>query len=195
MRTVCFDIDTQNDFVLPAGALYAPGAETILLSVAALNRAAAQRGWPVVSTMDAHTESDSEFRQWPGHCIAGTLGQRKPEATLLARRVIVPSNVTVLRTEGFEQILLEKQHLDCFTNLNLAGLLEALAADRYVVYGVVTEYCVKFAAFGLLATGKRVEIVEDAVRALNTDDARAVLEEFRGRGGVLTESSAILSVK
>ena len=30
MKTVFFDIDTQIDFVFPAGALYAPGAESIL---------------------------------------------------------------------------------------------------------------------------------------------------------------------
>ena len=30
MKTVFFDIDTQIDFVYPAGALYVPGAEHIL---------------------------------------------------------------------------------------------------------------------------------------------------------------------
>ena len=47
-------------------------------------------------------------------------------------------------------------------------------ADRYVVYGVVTEICVKLAAFGLLKTGKRVEIVTDAIRSLN--DAKTARE-------------------
>ena len=50
--------------------------------------------------------------------------------------------------------------------MNLADLLERFAAERYVVYGVVTEICVKLAAFGLLKTGKRVELVTDAVRSL-----------------------------
>ena len=30
MKTVFFDIDTQIDFLYPAGALYVPGAERIL---------------------------------------------------------------------------------------------------------------------------------------------------------------------
>ena len=30
MKTVFFDIDTQIDFVYPAGSLYVPGAEHIL---------------------------------------------------------------------------------------------------------------------------------------------------------------------
>ena len=40
MKTVFFDIDTQIDFVYPAGALYVPGAERILATVAELNRRA-----------------------------------------------------------------------------------------------------------------------------------------------------------
>ena len=47
------------------------------------------------------------------------------------------------------QIILEKQQLDLFTNPTLPKLLEELAADEYVVYGVVTEYCVKLAPFAL----------------------------------------------
>ncbi len=41
MKTVFFDIDTQIDFLYPAGSLYAPGAEAIVDRVAALNRFAA----------------------------------------------------------------------------------------------------------------------------------------------------------
>jgi nicotinamidase-related amidase len=52
MKTVFFDVDTQIDFMYPAGALYAPGAEKILNKIADLNRYAAANGFPVVSTMD-----------------------------------------------------------------------------------------------------------------------------------------------
>ena len=38
MTTVYMDVDTQLDFLCPAGALYVPGAETIVETVAALNR-------------------------------------------------------------------------------------------------------------------------------------------------------------
>lgn len=192
MKTVFFDIDTQMDFVLPAGALYARGAERIVDRVGALNRKATAAGSVVISTMDAHTEADAEFRIWPGHCVAGTLGQRKPDCTLLAKRVVVPSIPGQVSIAGAEQVLLEKQHLDCFTNPNLPGILDTLAAERYVVYGVVTEYCVKFAALGLLATGKRVEVVADAVCSLNDADGRAMFAEFEQRGGVITTSASLL---
>ena len=183
MKTVFFDVDTQIDFIFPAGALYVPGGETILERVAELNRLAASRGIPVISTMDAHLEDDSEFRVYPHHCVAGTDGQRKPSSTLLENRAVVPNSPC---DRIGAQILLEKQKLDCFTNVNLGTILDRFGAERYVVYGVVTEICVKCAALGLLKRGGRVELVTDAVRALNEDAASRMLDEFRAAGGELT---------
>ena len=83
MKTVFFDIDSQLDFLYPAGALYVPNAERIVPAIARLNRFAAAHGIPVVSTTDAHAENDPEFSVWPPHCVAGTWGQRKAQATLV----------------------------------------------------------------------------------------------------------------
>ena len=190
MKTVFFDVDTQLDFMYPAGALYVPGAEKIVEQIAALNRFAGAQDIPLVSTMDAHTENDPEFRAWPPHCVAGCIGQHKPEATLLSRRLVVPNMPSDVGIESVQQILLEKQTFDCFTNVNLAPLLERLDAERYVVYGVVTEICVKLAAWGLLKTGKRVELVTDAIRSLNDTAAAEMTNAFLAAGGVLTTVSA-----
>ena len=92
-----------------------------------------------------------------------------------------------------QQILLEKQTLDFFTNVNLLETLKSLAAERYVVYGVVTEICVKFAAFGLLRTGARVELVTDAVGSLDDAAATEVIGAFAAQGGVLTTLDAVTS--
>ena len=173
----------------PAGALYVPGAEKIVDQIATLNRFAGAQGIPLVSTMDAHTENDPEFRAWPPHCVAGSIGQHKPEATLLSRRVILPNAPGVVDIESVQQILLEKQTFDCFTNVHLARLLERLGAERYVVYGVVTEICVKLAAWGLLKTGKRVELVTDAVRSLNDGGAADMTNAFLAAGGARTTVS------
>lgn len=175
MKTVFFDIDTQIDFMLPTGALYVPGAERIVPVVAALNRKAPV----VISTMCAHSERDPEFAQYGHHCIVGTVGQQKPAATLL--------------NDPGRQILFPKQILDVFRVPDLQPLLERLNADRYVVYGVVSEICVRFAAFGLLQTGKPVEIVSDAVRSLNEAEASKMFTSFTAAGGLLTTAGKILA--
>lgn len=185
MKTVFYDIDSQFDFLAPAGALYVPGAERILPAIARLNRYAAAHGIPVVSTTDAHAESDAEFRVWPHHCVAGTLGQRKPEATLLPRRVVIPNGDCALDIDGAQQIVVEKQVVDVFAVPNLSRVIARLGADRHVLYGVVTEICVLYAARGLLKTGRPVWVVTDAIQGLREDDARRALEEIAGAGGRL----------
>ncbi len=115
--TVFFDIDTQNDFLFPGGALYVPGAEEIVETIAALNRFAARQGFPVISTTDTHAPDDPEFAEWRPHCVAGTEGQRKPASTLLGDRWVVASAPRQVGATPYagqrvrSQIILEKQNL------------------------------------------------------------------------------------
>src|SRR6266849_6278713 len=185
MARVFFDIDTQIDFLFPAGALYVPGAERIVPAISALNRYAAAHNIPIISDMCAHSENDLEFRDWPPHCIVGATGQLKPQSTLLPKRAVIPNRPADIAIDGVQQIILEKQQLDLFTNPNLAALLDILAADEYVAYGVVTEYCVSYAALGLLATGKPVTLVTDAIQSLSDEAARSTINRFTERGGRL----------
>lgn len=178
MKQVFFDIDTQIDFLFPAGALYVPGAEKLIPAIGRLNQYAIKHRIPVISTMCAHTENDPEFLQWPPHCIVGTAGQQKPAATLAG------------------QSILEKQQIDLFSNPRLPDLIREWEADEYVVYGVATEHCVRLAAFGLLATGKPVTVFEDAIQHLNPEAAASFFTEFRARGGKLTKTpEAIASAR
>ncbi|NWF83799.1 MAG: cysteine hydrolase [Bryobacteraceae bacterium] len=174
MRTAFVDVDTQIDFMFPAGALYVPGAEKILPEIARLNRWAAEHGIPVISTMDAHAENDAEFSAWPPHCVAGTLGQRKPECTLVAGQRFV-----------------RKQALDCFTSGEMEPALRETGAERYVVYGVVTEFCVRHAALGLLARGGRVEVVTSAILHIDEASMRTTFDEIVRRGGVLRTAGEV----
>jgi nicotinamidase/pyrazinamidase len=191
MSTVFFDIDTQIDFMFPAGALYVPGAERILPKVAALNRYAAMLGLPLISTMDAHSENDPEFRSWPPHCVAGTFGQGKASVTLQEPRIVLPSQPSEFEIGGARQLLIEKQTTDCFTNANLDGLLKRLQAEEAVVYGVVTEICVAQAVRGLLRRNLRVTLVRDAVMELDSSASQAIEAELAGAGGQLVRTSQI----
>ena len=200
MRTVFVDIDSQLDFLFPSGALYVPGAERILPAIARLNRFAAAHGMPVISTADAHAEDDPEFAQWPHHCVAGTTGQHKAESTLLERRVTVPqggagfslpttgpeASSTAIEIEGAQQIIVQKQTVDVFLAPNLTPVLDLLKADRYVLYGVVTEICVLSAARGLLKRGQKVEVVTDAIEALTPEGSRRAIQEIVAGGGRLS---------
>jgi nicotinamidase/pyrazinamidase len=196
VKPVFFDVDTQIDFLFPAGALYVPGSERIVGTLAALTRFAAAKRLQIISTTDAHTEDDPEFKIWKPHCVTGTTGQQKIADTLLNQPLVLrsaPGSLDEIRSRVAHgaQIIVEKQMLDCFTNPSLRPLLNIIGADRYVVYGVVTEHCVRYAAFGLLETGAQVEIVTDAINSLNPSDEQDMLRRFQAQGGLLTTTAAV----
>jgi nicotinamidase/pyrazinamidase len=88
---------------------------------------------------------------------------------------------------------LEKQQLNLFSSPKLPRLLEELNADEYVVYGVVTEYCVRFAALGLLDTGRPVSLVTDAIQSLKPEEAEHTFREFAAKGGKVTTVNEVCS--
>ncbi len=173
-----FDIDTQIDFVFPAGALYTPGAEKVLPAVSALNRHAGEHGITLISTMCAHGEEAEEFKVWGPHCVAGTFGQRKPAATLLA--------------DPGKQIFIEKDALDLFSNPEVLPLLAELSIDDCYVYGVLTEFCVKCAVMGLLRTGRRVSLVTDAIAHYSKTEGERVILDFLAAGGHCLTAAACM---
>jgi len=185
---VFFDIDTQLDFMLPGGALYGPGAENLIPTIASLNHYAGEHGIPLVSSTDAHPEDAREFREWPPHCVTGTFGQQKPSATLLSPRVTIPWNASfdfASLDVSAKQIIVEKNDLDIFANPNMPRLLDKLEATDCYVYGVFLDYCVKYALMGLRRSGRRVFLVTDAAASIQSQAGDTVVRDFIAAGGSL----------
>ncbi len=186
MKSLFFlDIDTQRDFMLPKGALYVPGAERIIPKLRRLFDFARKNDITILSTADAHTADDPEFAQFPEHCVQGTDGQRKLDDTLLPRPLVfqnMPVDRNLLEAvRKHQQIIIEKQSLDLFSNPIAERLLRVLP-PRAIVFGVATEYCVKLACLGLRRLGVHAAVVSDAVRALVPATEKKALEEMRLAG-------------
>jgi nicotinamidase/pyrazinamidase len=182
---VLWEVDAQADFMLPGGKLYVPGAEKIVPNIHRLIDAARETKALVVSSRCAHSENDPEFETFPPHCIRGTAGAEIiPEGMLQSFRVLANDPKALLPADilSSPQIVIEKQMLDVFSNPHTAELVEQLGNARYVVFGVVTEYCVQCAAKGLLARGREVAIVKDAIETLKPEEGRRVLEELKAQG-------------
>jgi nicotinamidase/pyrazinamidase len=192
---IFWDVDTQVDFMLPEGKLYVPGAETIIPTLAKLTDWAAQHQVLVVASADAHQPDDEEFSLYPPHCLAGTPGQKKlPETSRAPQSIIANRSGVELPDPGeYQQIVIEKQRFDVFTNPNTDAFLEKLARPQIVLYGVVTEICVSAAGTGLLDRGYRVSVVEDAIRHLDAEKGRAFLEELRQRGGRVVTAGEVFN--
>jgi nicotinamidase/pyrazinamidase len=190
-----WDVDTQIDFMDPGGKLYVFGAENVIDNVRRLNHWAADNGVLVVSSVDAHLPSDAEFQQYTPHCLVGTRGQQKVSGTLLPHHLMIPNQRIELPAGllTYQQIVIEKQALDVFTNPNIEELLAKLGPLRVILYGVVTEICVDKAARGLLLRGFRVDVVGDAIQHLNADQAQCTLDKIRQHGGRVLTTDEIVS--
>src|SRR5262249_31726345 len=110
---------------------------------------------------------------------------------LLDRRVVIPNLPCDLAIAGAPQIVVEKQTVDVFAAPNLSRIVDLLSADRYVVYGVVTEICVLYAVRGLVKRGKPIAVVTDAVETLGEEQGREALAEARSLGATLATASQI----
>ena len=173
-NVVFWEVDAQADFMLPGGKLYVPGAEKLLPNIRRLTDAARHGRVFLVSHGCYHTKEDPEFAIFPPHCVQGTAGAKLVPEALTEKVVTVPNQAQAsLPTDlsPYQQILLEKQTLDIFESRHADELVNRLGPHvEFVVFGVVTEFCVRFAAKGLLERGRRVSVVRDAIETLNSED-------------------------
>ncbi len=195
-NVVFWEVDTQADFMLPGGNLYVPGAERLLPNIRKLTNAARQGRVFLVSHGCYHTKDDPEFQTFPPHCIKGTPGSAFVPEALTDKVVTVPNEASATLPRDlsqYQQILLEKQTLDIFESRHAAKLLKQFGDDiEFVVFGVVTEYCVRFAAKGLLDRGRHVSVVQDAIETLKAEDGQRTAAELQALGArFLTTDEAL----
>jgi nicotinamidase/pyrazinamidase len=195
---VFWEVDTQADFMLPGGKLYVPGAERLLPNIRRLTDAARQGRVFLVSHGCYHTKDDPEFKTFPPHCVKGTPGSAYVPEALTEKVVAVPNEPTAALPQDLlpcQQIILEKQTLDIFESRHAGELVKRFDDDtEFVVFGVVTEYCVRFAAKGLLERGRRVSVVQDAIETLKAEDAQRTVAELQALGAKFITTDQALAL-
>jgi nicotinamidase/pyrazinamidase len=194
---IFWEVDVQADFMLPGGNLYVPGAEKLLPNIRRLTDAARQGQVFLVSHGCFHTADDPEFKIFPPHCVKGSAGAELVPEALAEKVVRVPNEADAKLPEDlfqYQQILLEKQTLNIFESRHADTLVRRLgSAAEFVVFGVVTEYCVSFAAKGLLERGRRVAVVQDAIETLKAEDGQKMIAGLERLGARLTTTDQALS--
>jgi nicotinamidase/pyrazinamidase len=196
---VFWEVDTQRDFMLPGGALYAPGADKMLPNLKKLVDAARDGKVFLVSSVCHHAPDDPEFATFPPHCIRNTTGAQIVSEGLAAKNFRVPNAAQYEWPSAFhtayQQVILEKQHIDVFTNPQASEVVERLGdGAEFVVFGVVTEYCVGMAAKGLLERGRKVSVVKDAIETLDPAVGNQTLSDLEAKGAKLISTEEALAL-
>jgi nicotinamidase/pyrazinamidase len=194
---IFWEVDVQADFVLPGGKLYVPGAEKLLPQIRKLTDAARRGEVFLVSHGCFHPANDPEFKQFPPHCLKGTPGAEFVPEALTDNVVRVENDADAGLPEDlfkYQQIILEKQTLDVFETRNADALVKRLPPNaEFVVFGVVTEYCVSCAVKGLLQRKRRVAVVRDAIETLAPDVGSKTLDDLQRLGAKLVTTDEILA--
>ena len=181
-RTALVVVDLQNDFADPAGSLSVSGGEADVPRVNEALAEARDAGALVVATQDWHPESTPHFAKdggtWPVHCVAETWGAQLHPALDLpadAPRVRKGSN----GEDGYSGFTMRDPASGEETPTELERILREHGAERVVVCGLATDYCVRAAALDAVRLGFEVTLLADAVAAVNLqpeDGERAIAE-------------------
>jgi nicotinamidase/pyrazinamidase len=193
MPLAFFDVDTQFDFMDPAGKLYVPHAEDIIPQLSRLMAYARDHNIPILSSADAHAPDDPEFKIWPPHCVAGTSGQRGIKETSLPGALTIPmrSHPFVPPADWPPQIVIEKDVYETSANPNFDVILDAMGPRQYVVFGVATEFCVRADVLALRHRGIPVKLVVDAIKAITEEGGRKALDEMTAAGAELVTTGDV----
>ncbi len=206
-RVIFWDVDTQYDFMHADGKLYVPDAEHIIGNLKRLTDYAHTHGIRVIASADDHVAGHPEISDtpdwkntFPPHCMRGTPGQKKiPETALRDPLVIEPAPTDPGALAGRVRahkgdILFHKHRFDVFTNDNVRTVLDVLAPDDIVLYGVATDVCDKAAVEGLLERlpHTRLFVVTDAVKGIDKDISEQLLKEWGEEGVRLVRTTEVV---
>jgi nicotinamidase/pyrazinamidase len=170
-------VDLQNDF-LPGGSLAVPAGNEVIPVLNHYISLFADRNLPIYATRDWHPENHCSFQMqggiWPPHCVANTRGAEFAADLDLPHGAIVISKPTTP----------EKDAYSGFEQTDLASRLRSQGAERLFIGGLATDYCVLNTARDALAQGFQVELLLDAIRAVDVHagDGQKATGEMIERG-------------
>jgi nicotinamidase/pyrazinamidase len=194
---IFWEVDVQRDFMLPGGKLYVKGSEKLLPNIRRLTDAARRGEVFLVSHGCFHTPDDPEFKQFPPHCVKGTPGAELVPEALTDNFVRIENRTDVKLPDDlskYQQIVLEKQTLNIFESAHADEVVNRLGRHpEFVVFGVVTEYCVALAAKGLLARKRKVAVVRDAIETLDPAVGDKMVADLQIAGARLVSTDEALA--
>jgi ureidoacrylate peracid hydrolase len=173
-------VDMINEFCKPGGKMVLPGYERLVPQQLAVIDAARSAGVPVVWVRDSHRRNlrrDREMLKRTPHGVENTwateviedLGARDDEF-----------HVTKSRYSAFFQ-----------TDLDL--LLKDMMVDQLVVFGVVTNICVRSTVHDAFFIGYEVVVPRDCCAATGPREQESSLYDISTHFGIVTDGAAVVA--
>lgn len=179
-RTAVLIVDMLRDFCDPAGAMPLPDSDALYPVQNAIVRAARDKGAMIGWVVDAHRPGlrrDREFLKRAPHCIEGTPGVE-----------IMPE---LDRQAGDFTFL--KRRFSAFFGTDLDLTLRDNLIDTLVVFGVVTNICVRSTVHDAFFNGYQVVVPHDACAATGPREQASSLYDIATHFGIVTDAEALVA--
>lgn len=178
-RVAVVVVDMVNDFCKPGGAMVLPGSETLVPPQLRVIEAARATGAPVIWVHDAHRPGlrrDREFLKRSPHCIEGTWG------------------VEIIEELGAraDEIHLIKRRFSAFFQTDLDLTLKDMMVDQLIIFGVVTNICVRSTVHDAFFNGYQVVVPADCCAATGLREQESTLYDISTHFGVVSNSAAVV---
>lgn len=118
---------------------------------------------------------------WPDHCIQGSKGaDNLVPRNLISKIVQKGKNPDVDSYSAFAD--------DGGQDTGLNKMLNDNGIKTLIMYGIATDYCVKFSVLHALERGKKVYLVTDLCRGVDAAGSQKAIEEMRKKGAIIITS-------
>ena len=179
-RTAVIVVDMINEFCKPGGKMVLPGYEALVGPQLSVIEAARAAGAPVVWVHDSHRRNmrrDREFIKRTPHGEEGTWATEIID-DLGARQ---------------DEIHVIKHRYSAFFQTDLDLVLKDMIVDQIVVFGVVTNICVRSTVHDAFFNGYEVVVPRDCCAATGPREQESTLYDIATHFGVVSESPAVVA--
>jgi len=179
-RTAVLVVDMLNEFCKEGGAMVLPGSERLYAPQKMVIATARERGVPVIWVVDCHREKLRRDREWlkrAPHCVEGTWGAE-----------IVPD----LEPKK-EEMRIQKHRYSGFFQTDLDLVLKDLACEQLVIFGVVTNICVRSTVHDAFFNGYEVVVPEDCCAATGPREQESSLYDIATHFGTVSDAASVVS--
>lgn len=124
---------------------------------------------------------------WPDHCVQGSDGAD----------ILIPRNL-------LDTVIKKGTHPDCDSysafeddsgqETGLNDMLNKEGIKTIIIYGIATDYCVKFSVIDALKAGKQVYLVTDLCRGVDPDGSQQAIGDMQMKGANLITSAQLLEI-
>jgi ureidoacrylate peracid hydrolase len=179
-RAAVVVVDMINEFCKPGGKMVLPGYETLVPHQLAVIEAARAAGVPVVWVRDSHRRNlrrDREMLKRTPHGVADTW----------ATEVIEDLGA---RADEFH---VTKSRYSAFFQTDLDLLLKDMMIDQLVVFGVVTNICVRSTVHDAFFIGYEVVVPRDCCAATGPREQESSLYDISTHFGIVTDARSVVA--